>query len=164
MSVKQKLDVVDLVINVLREHERALDSLWIKYDSLIKRLESVSQELEQEILEKKPKTDQDRTVKISIIINILENRAFTTPLFSFDKKPGQPSDHFLIDHVKERTLIFGKSLARANIPLWNTFFFQGTEEPYGEPLESYYFDSERMMLAWIVKYMLRELEIEDLNA
>jgi len=158
MSVKQKMDVIDLIINVLREHERTLDDVGIEFDSLIKRLENVCQELEQGILEKKPEPIQARAVKTSTIIDLLENKAFSTPLFTFEKKTSPIGDHFLIDHIKKRTLIFGKSLARANIPLWNIFLLQGTEEPYGDPLESYYIDSERMMLAWIIKYMLRELE------
>jgi len=160
MSVKQKLDVIDLIINVLREHERTLDSIRTEFNSLMERLESVCQEMEQVISEENPEPTHGLEVKTSTIFNLLENKAFTSQSFTFDEQPSPLGDHVLIDHVKKRTLIYGKSLARANIPLWNILLFQGTEEPYGEPLESYYFDSERNMLSWIIKYVLREPELK----
>lgn len=39
MNVKAKIDVLDFIIHVLREHER-------KLDSLVGRLETISQELD----------------------------------------------------------------------------------------------------------------------
>jgi len=160
MSVKQKVDVLDLIINVLREHEKTLDGIGKKFDSRINRLEYLTQELEQEILERKPELNQGRTFQVSTIIDLLEKKAFTSTSFTFGEKPSPHGNYFLIDHIEKQTLIFGESLARSNIPLWNIFIFHGTKEPYGKPLESNYFDSERMMLAWIIKYMLRKQKIE----
>lgn len=39
MSIKEKMDVLDFIINILREHERALSDL-------IRRFENTSQDLE----------------------------------------------------------------------------------------------------------------------
>ena len=45
-SIKEKMDVLDFIINILREHERT-------FDTLIKRLEMLCQEQESIIMRKK---------------------------------------------------------------------------------------------------------------
>ena len=57
MSVKGKMDVLDFVINVLREHERELNSL-------IGRLETISQEFEYWIKRMKQESISIRTQEV----------------------------------------------------------------------------------------------------
>ena len=70
MSDRAKLDVVDLMINVLREHERSLDLL-------IERLETVVQGM-QEILDDKsdlsPTYEMEKTKELSEKVQELERQ------------------------------------------------------------------------------------------
>ena len=135
MSLKLKMDVLDFIINVLRDHERTLDN--------------ICHELEQRLVSEGP------YVTISTILSLLEYRAFETPSFSFFRKPNTLGDYVLIDQINNQKLIFGRSPAQSNAYLWNVNLFQVGEGISDKQLESHYFDSERMMLAWIIKYMLR---------
>lgn len=143
------MDVLDFIINVLREHEKTLDSL-------IERLEHLPPEPEIWIMEENRDILQAHVVTLSIIIDILENRTFKNPLFSFESQITPSSDNILIDHINKRTLVFGKS------PLdpskWSVNVFQGTKKRDSEQLQSHSFDSERKMLAWIIKYILQGLD------
>ena len=135
MSLKQKMDVLDFIINVLREHER--------------RLDIICQELEQRVVSENP------YVPRSTILSLLEYIAFETPSFSFFRKPSTLGDYVLIDYINNRKLIFGRSHAESNVYLWNVYLFQVSEGISNKQLESHAFDSEGIMLAWIIRYMLR---------
>lgn len=39
MGLKEKLDVLDFIINILREHERSLDNLVVRLEFLFQALE-----------------------------------------------------------------------------------------------------------------------------
>lgn len=57
MSIREKLDVLDFIINILREHESALDNL-------IRRLDMLCQEFERSIMREKYDTVSLRTKEI----------------------------------------------------------------------------------------------------
>ena len=142
------MDVLDFIINVLREHEKTLDGL-------IGRIESLYQEPEIWILEEKREIVQAHVLSLTIAINILENREFRNPFFSFEGKPNLYSDNILTDHINKRTLVFGKS--PSDSLRWDLHVFWGTERRYVKQLQSRHFDSERRMLVWVIKYILQEL-------
>jgi hypothetical protein len=139
------MDVLDFIINVLREHEKTLDGL-------IERLESLEPEIW--ILEEKREIVQAYVLTLTIAFNILENRDFRNPFFSYESKPNLYGENILRDHINKRTLVFGES--PSNPSRWDVRVFHGTEN-YGEQLQSRHFYSERKMLVWIIKYILREL-------
>lgn len=143
------MDALDLIINVLREHERALDRL-------IERIEHLYPRHERWILEEKPDILQTRMLTLSMITNILENKMFNNPSFSFKSKPHPYGDNILIDKVNNRKMVFGKSVSDPS--QWNVRVLKGTEKRYDQHLQTHSFDSERKMLSWIIKYILRELD------
>lgn len=142
------MDVLDFIINVLREHEKTLDSL-------IERLEHLYHEPEIWVLEEKFDVLQTHMVTLSIMIDVLENRAFKNPLFTFENKTLPYSDGVLIDHINKRKLVFGRSVPDPS--RWNVSLFQADEKRSNKQIQSHSFDSERKMLAWIFKYVLQEL-------
>jgi hypothetical protein len=146
LSLKQKMDSLDFTLNILREHERALDLLEQRLGSLVR-------ELDRRV------SSDEQSLEVFTLINLLEYRPFETPSFSFYKKPGGSGDHALIDKIYNRKLVFGRSREKSNVSLWSVQVFKGTEETSEKPMESHYFDSERTMLAWMIRYMLRESRV-----
>ena len=142
------MDVLDFIINVLREHEKTLDSL-------IGRLETLYQEPEIWILEEKREIVQTYALTLTIAINILEKKEFRNPFFSFENKPDLYGENILTDHINKRTMIFGKSPSESS--RWDLHMFRGTNKRYDKQLKYRRFDSERKMLVWVIKYILREL-------
>jgi hypothetical protein len=139
MSLKQKMDVLDFVITVLREHELALDKLKDRFENILG-------EVEEKIVYK------ETGLEISSIINLLENKPFETNFISFYDEPNTRGDHTIIDKKNNRKLIFGRSHEKSNIDLWNVYQYS-LEETTDRKTEQHYFDSEKTMLAWIIRYL-----------
>lgn len=147
VNVKEKMDALDLIINVLRDHEKALDDLERRFEKLMHRLD-------------KNETEEKNLVAgssdvMSTILDLLEYQPFSNSSFSFECKTGTDGRCVLTDYRNNRALSFGKSDVKANIPLWSVNVFEGEGKTDSDPVESYYFDSESSMHAWLIRYVLR---------
>ena len=142
MSLKQKLDSLDFTLNILREHERSLDILEQRLGSLVR-------DLDQRV------SSRVQSLDIVTLIDLFEYKAFETSSFSFYQESDNKGNYVLIDNIYDRRLVFGESEENLDTRFWFVSVFHGVETRVKNSTEHHYFDSERMMLAWIVRYMNR---------
>jgi hypothetical protein len=147
VNVKEKMDALDLIINVLRDHEKALDDLERRFEKLMRRLDKNDVE-EKSIV-------AGSSDVMSTILALLEYQPFSNSSFSFECKVSADGCCVLTDYRNNRALSFGRSDIKANIPLWSVNVFEGEEKTDSDPVESCYFDSESSMHAWPIRYVLR---------